>query len=85
MSVALFGFWNVMGLVIAIFLLFGLSGNRSAFGMADGWEFVNPIHVHKYNHVNWFGAIVVAIIYSFICPLGTICYWCYKLSTVGRK
>lgn len=56
-----------------------------AISMADGWEFVNPIHVHKYNKVNWFGAIVVAAIYNALCPIGSVCYWFYKLCTVGRK
>jgi hypothetical protein len=55
------------------------------FDKTEGFEYVNPIYIYKYNHVNWFGAIVVAIIYSAICPLGTIGYWCYKLCTVGRK
>jgi hypothetical protein len=56
-----------------------------AIYMADGWEFVNPIHVYKYNKVNWFGAIVVATIYNAFCPIGAVCYWCYKICTVGRK
>lgn len=59
--------------------------DRGAIGMAKGWEFVNPIHVHKYNHVNWFGAIIVALIYNALCPIGAVCYWFYKLCTFGRK
>ena len=57
---------------------------KGAIGMADGWEFVNPIHVHKYNHVNWFGALVVAAIYNALCLIGAVIYWFYKLCTIGR-
>ena len=57
----------------------------SAIYLADGWEFVNPIHVYKYSKVNWFGAIVVAAIYNALCPIGAAFYWCYKICTVGRK
>lgn len=75
--------WSAAGLfIIPMCHMEDLGG---VFDKTDGFEYVNPIYIYKYNHVNWFGAIVVAIIYSFICPLGTIGYWCYKLCTVGRK
>ena len=73
--------WNYIGLVI---LLLNKNRPEGAISMADGWEFVNPIHIHKYNHVNWFGALVVAIIYNALCPIGAVIYWFYKLCTVGR-
>ena len=75
--------WNLFGMfIVAMCHLVDFEG---VFSKTVGFEYVNPIYIYKYNHVNWFGAIVVAIIYSFICPLGTISYWCYKLCTVGRK
>ena len=75
--------WNVAGgFILAI--SYGCKAT-GAISMADGWEFVNPIHIHKYNKVNWFGAIVVAAIYNALCPIGAVCYWCYKICTVGRK
>ena len=58
--------------------------NKGILQMSRGWEFVNPIYVHKYNHVNWFGAFLVALLYNLLCPLGSIGYWIYKLCTVGR-
>lgn len=57
---------------------------NGAISMAVGWEFVNPIHIYKYNHVNWFGALIVALIYNALCPIGSVIYWFYKLCTVGR-
>jgi hypothetical protein len=75
--------WNVLGFV---FLACGLALRYGrVFDMADGWEFVNPFHIYKYARVNWFGAIVLALIYSAICPVAAIIYWFYKLCTVGRK
>lgn len=75
--------WSFFGIfVVAICHTMDLGG---ALTQTEGFEYVNPIYIYKHNHVNWFGAIVVAIIYSFICPLGTIGYWCYKICTVGRK
>lgn len=59
--------------------------NKGVINMSDGWEFVNPIHVYKYNKVNWFGAIIVALIYNVLCPIGSVCYWFYKLCTIGRE
>ena len=49
--------------------------------------------IYKESNVNVFGAIFVSILTSFICPIGTILYWfykiiivgIYKLCTVGRK
>lgn len=79
--------WSVVGgfiLGIALGIAYG-NQRTGAFSMAEGWEFVNPIHIYKYNKVNWFGAIIVALIYNALCPIGSICYWFYKLCTVGRK
>lgn len=75
--------WSVLGGFIL--LIAHCAQGMGAIIMADGWEFVNPVHVYKYNKVNWFGAIVVALIYNALCPIGSVCYWFYKLCTVGRK
>ena len=74
--VALFA-WNVFGNVLCIAI-----ANKSN---ADGWELCNPYWVYQYNKkVNWFGAILLALFYNLACPVGAICYWFYKLCTVGR-
>ena len=83
------GFWTgiiaIWSIIGGIILMIAQADKRNgAIGMAVGWEFVNPIHIYKYNHVNWFGALVVAIIYNALCPIGAVIYWFYKLCTVGR-
>ena len=77
----LFG-WQVGGMLVIGFCKCIYTGG--VMEHSDGWEFVNPYWVHHYNRVNWFGACVVALFYSAICPVGTLCYWFYKLCTVGR-
>lgn len=74
--------WSIFG---ALFRGLFADCSIGAFGIADGFEFVNPVFIYKYNNVNWFGAIIVSLVYSLICPIGTVCYWFYKLCTVGRK
>jgi len=51
-----------------------------------GWEFVNPYWCYKFNkHVNVFGALMLALMFTAICPAGAVCYWFYKLCTFGRR
>lgn len=61
------------------------AGLTGAVGMSEGFEFINPLFIYKHNKVNWFGALVIALFYSILCPIGTFCYWFYKICTVGRK
>ena len=82
-SIPVFVAWNVFGAAILIFA--HGSNTTGVLNNSDGWEFVNPFVVHKYNKVNWFGAFVVALIYNALCPVGAVSYWMYKLCTVGRK
>lgn len=71
--------WSFLGILfIVVFLEIGPFN-------AEGFEFVNPIHIYKNSKMNIFGAIFVSILMSLICPIGTIIYWIYKLCTVGRK
>lgn len=58
----------------------------STLKQTDGWELCNPYWVHVYHFsVNWFGAILLALIFNALCPLGAAGYWVYKLCTIGRR
>lgn len=48
-------------------------------------EYVNPFWIYENYHVNYFGTIVLFLIYNLISPITSICYWIHKLCTVGRK
>ena len=53
---------------------------------ADGWELCNPYWTYQYHKkVNWFGAIMLSLLFTTLCPIGAVCYWFYKLCTVGRR
>lgn len=51
----------------------------------EGFEFVNPVWWYRNYPVNPFGAAMCALGFTIICPVMTICYWFYKLCTVGRR
>lgn len=51
---------------------------------SDGFEFVNPVFLHKRIRVNWFGAVLLAIIFNILVLPYAVFYWIYKLCTVGR-
>lgn len=72
--------WSFLGLIF-IAIIFVDTGET--LFKADGFEFVNPIYIYKNSKVNIFGAIIVSIFMSLICPIGTIIYWFYKLCTFG--
>ena len=75
--------WNLVGL-FALLLIWSTS--TGWMEICEGWEIVNPYYVYKYcKSVNWFGAIIIALLFTVICPIGAVFYWFYKLCTVGRK
>lgn len=79
--------WSLIGFLIWFGMITATkdAGLTGAVGMSEGFEFINPLFIYKHNKVNWFGALVIALFYSILCPIGTFCYWFYKICTVGRK
>ena len=70
-------FWIVTN-IMALFVV--------AIASVDGanFSFVNPIVIYNKIKVNWFGAIVLAVIFNILLPAISIPYWIYKIFTVGR-
>jgi hypothetical protein len=76
-------FWHSVGTFL--FVMFGAFG-AEWINKCHGCEFVNPCRVYRYcKSVNWFGAIVLALLFSVLLPVPAIGYWFYRLCTVGRK
>lgn len=70
--------WFLFGAVICIYW--------SMEKYTDGWELCNPYYSYQYHKcVNWFGAIMLSLLYTALCPIGAVFYWFYKLCTVGRR
>lgn len=47
--------------------------------------FCNPKWIYKHTKTNWFGTICLAILANAAFGPSALCYWFYKLCTVGRK
>ena len=47
-------------------------------------RYTNPFEVYEDFLVNWFGAFILALLYTVVLPLLAIQYWIYWIFTVGR-
>ena len=80
-----------MNIVEILFLLWVAINFIALFALAiasvDGanFSFVNPIVIYNKIKVNWFGTIVLAVIFNILLPAISIPYWIYKIFTVDRK
>ena len=64
--------WNFSGFMIGLCL--------------NDWYELDPKAIwQQYCNVNIFGCILLTIILNLLCPIVSICYWFYKLCTVGRR
>ena len=46
----------------------------------------NPIrNYNAWVRINWFGIIIITLLFNIIFIGYAICYWIYKLFTIGRK
>ena len=70
--------WHIVG-------LYCCCGINSAFRLDALFELYNPVYV--YNHIskiNWFGAFMLALVYTIMTPIFAMIYWVYKLCTIKR-
>lgn len=50
-----------------------------------GLCFCNPRWIYNHSKTNWFGTICLTILANIAFGPAALCYWFYKLCTVGRK
>ena len=50
-----------------------------------GLCFCNPRWIYDHTKTNWFGTIFLTILANIAVGPTALCYWFYKLCTVGRK
>ena len=50
-----------------------------------GLCFCNPKWIYNHTKTNWFGTIFLTILANLVFGPTALCYWFYKLCTVGRK
>lgn len=74
--------------IVALWFIFGfmIIAIWSNEKNADGFELCNPYWAYHYHKsVNWIGATMLSLLYTAFCPIGALCYWFYKLCTIGRR
>lgn len=76
--VELLGAWIVANVLFLIFL-------TGSIGDGVNCSFVNPVVIYNNIKVNWFGAVLLAIVCNIGLPVAAIPYWIYKLCTIGIK
>lgn len=72
--------WSIIGFIVLLFM-----GEGDKIGSCDGLEFLRINWIYSQYSVNWLGALVLFILFNSLCPIGTICYWLYKICTIGRR
>ena len=50
-----------------------------------GLCFCNPKWIYNHTKTNWFGTACLAILANVAFGPSALCYWFYKLCTVGRR
>lgn len=50
-----------------------------------GLCFCNPKWIYNHTKANWFGTALLTILVNVIFGPAALCYWFYKLCTVGRR
>lgn len=74
--------WSIVGIT---FWLVTATVVTTKLYLANPFEWLNPIWIYRNYKVNFFGTAVICVLYNLICPVASICYWFYKLCTVGRR
>jgi hypothetical protein len=74
----IFIMWNYIGFCILFIIPYTRNVHRVE-------EIFNPKEIYNNTEVNWFGCIMLTILFNLLCPAMTIGYWLRWLCTVGRK
>ena len=73
--------WIAINVVAELIVL---TATAEGYFYFDAGRYTNFVVVHEEADVNWFGAIILALLYTAALPLLAIQYWIYWLFTVGR-
>lgn len=78
---------TIIGIYLIIIIVANLIWWIVAASMAGemGLCFCNPKWIYNHTKTNWFGTIFLAILANVAFGPTALCYWFYKLCTVGRR
>lgn len=75
--------WNIFGFVVYA----GIQLNATLH--TDNYQLLNPREIYCIWDVNYFGCVLLTIIFNLLCPVWTILYWFSKfmhfVCTAGRR
>ena len=79
-----------MNHIIAIYIFVTFIFNFIWWGIIPASEEIsacpcNPKWVYNHTKTNWFGTICLTILTNAVFGPAALCYWFYKLCTVGRR
>ena len=74
--------WFIINFIIVISIAIQFAMLFSDFKLD---ELFNPITIYKEHKVNYFGAFLITLFSNCFLFIYAICFWFYKLCTVGRK
>ena len=75
--------WNAIGFVIYAGIQLHATWN------INDYQLLNPCEIYDLWNVNYFGCVILTLIFNLLCPIWTIIYWFVKfmkfICTVGRR
>lgn len=74
-----FAIWIALNIIMS----FVITASNAFDELGLAW--LNPLFIYKNIGVNWFGAVLLALVVNVIFVPYAILYWLYKLCTVGRS
>lgn len=81
--ISIFLAWNVIGFIVYA----GIQLDATMY--TDDYQLLNPREIYELWDVNYFGCVLLAIIFNLICPVWSMIYWFCKfmkyICTVGRR
>lgn len=78
---------NIVGIYLGIIIVANFIWWIPCFEASTitGLCFCNPKWIYNHTKTNWFGTICLTILVNVVFGPSALCYWFYKLCTVGRK
>ena len=73
--------WSLFGILILILI----ADCNKTLKNCENSDFFNPLWIYNNYNVNWFGAVMLCLLFNILCPIWAIGFWFYKLCTVGRR
>lgn len=78
--------WYWILLIIYAFLTAILAGAGIANNCIESIpNLIDPMFIYQDNKVNIFGCFMLTLVGHILFPWYAICYWFYRLCTIGRK